>query len=319
MERNTKTKKGKGRKDVFFLGFVLGICTAALFIVTKQNVESVFMAEKEQVLEAAVIKSEKEQMQETLDDSQREQESSRQEISKQETSKQEASTQEASKQQTSVHETSKQEIIIQERVILDVPYINQRERYPTGCESVSTVMALNYLGINITVDDFIDNYLNMGTLPTDKGNGEKIGCDPWKAFPGSPYSIYGYGCFAPVIVNALDKFIDKNKYDIKELYDVSIEELCSKYIDNNIPVIFWATSDMKPTRAGNTWIVEDTGKRINWVAPMHCLLLVGYDKDFYYFNDPQQSKAYAYKKSNVEAAYIGMFSQTVVVLPKSFN
>ena len=42
---------------------------------------------------------------------------------------------------------------------IDVPYIDQSKRYPTGCESVSTVMALQYAGVNISVDKFIDNYL----------------------------------------------------------------------------------------------------------------------------------------------------------------
>ena len=28
--------------------------------------------------------------------------------------------------------------------------------YPTGCESVSAVMALQYAGVDITVDTFID-------------------------------------------------------------------------------------------------------------------------------------------------------------------
>ena len=200
-------------------------------------------------------------------------------------------------------------------VILDVPYINQRERYPTGCESVSTVMALQYVGVDITVDEFVDNYLAMGTLPATGINGEKIGCDPWEAFPGSPYSQYGYGCYAPVIVSAVNKFIDSNTFEVQELYGKPIEELCKDYIDKEIPVVFWATIDMKPAQITNSWTDEATGKRINWVAPMHCLLLVGYDDNFYYFNDPWQRKACAYRKSVVKAAYEGMFEQAIVIKP----
>ena len=47
--------------------------------------------------------------------------------------------------------------------IIKVPQINQSS-YPTGCESVTTVMALNYQGYNISVDDFIDNYLNTSSM-----------------------------------------------------------------------------------------------------------------------------------------------------------
>ena len=42
---------------------------------------------------------------------------------------------------------------------IDVPYINQSEKYPTGCESVTSVMLLHYLGYDISVDEFIEKYL----------------------------------------------------------------------------------------------------------------------------------------------------------------
>ena len=44
----------------------------------------------------------------------------------------------------------------QKKVCIDVPYIDQSKLYPTGCESVSTVMLLRFLGIDITVDEFIN-------------------------------------------------------------------------------------------------------------------------------------------------------------------
>ena len=47
----------------------------------------------------------------------------------------------------------------QKKVCIDVPYIDQSKLYPTGCESVSTVMLLRFLGIDITVDEFIEKYL----------------------------------------------------------------------------------------------------------------------------------------------------------------
>ena len=38
---------------------------------------------------------------------------------------------------------------------IEVPYIDQSVKYPTGCESVSAVMLLKYLGYEMTVDEFI--------------------------------------------------------------------------------------------------------------------------------------------------------------------
>ncbi len=49
---------------------------------------------------------------------------------------------------------------------------------------------------------------------------------------------------------------------------------------------------------------------------MHCLLMIGFDANNYYFNDPTAGKMVAYRKADVEEAYAGMFSQAVVILRK---
>lgn len=199
------------------------------------------------------------------------------------------------------------------KTLISAPYINQVRFYPTGCESVSAVMALRYAGINISPVEFIDKYLDMGEAPIEGPDGKLYGCDPWEAFPGDPYSSEGFGCYAPVIVNALNKSIDSDKYAVNALYGRSLGELCSKYIDNGVPVILWATMEMKQAAWGKKWSVQETGRRIDWIVPMHCLLLVGYDDNYYYFNDPQTSKMQAYEKQATEAAYAAMYSQAVAV------
>ena len=58
----------------------------------------------------------------------------------------------------------------QKKVCIDVPYIDQSKLYPTGCESVSTVMLLRFLGIDITVDEFIEKYLEKKYLRHETEN-----------------------------------------------------------------------------------------------------------------------------------------------------
>ena len=43
--------------------------------------------------------------------------------------------------------------------ILDCPWLDQREQWPTGCESVSAALCLQYAGLDVTPDYFIDNCL----------------------------------------------------------------------------------------------------------------------------------------------------------------
>ena len=45
--------------------------------------------------------------------------------------------------------------------LICVPYIDQTKDYPTGCESISAVMLLAYLGISVSPDEFIEYYLEQ--------------------------------------------------------------------------------------------------------------------------------------------------------------
>jgi len=210
-------------------------------------------------------------------------------------------------------------IYSEEKVIIKAPYIDQTKRWPTGCESVSTVMALQYLGIKISVDEFI-KYLDKSEIVSKKG--QLFASDPKESFIGSPYSQYSFGCFAPVIVKALKKILpkyegNKVKYEIKDLTGVSMQTLKSNYLDKKIPVIFWATMNMAPKREGRTWIIKETGKKFTWPAGEHCLLLVGYDNDKYYFNDPWQNHGLiGYEKTLVETRHKELYSMALAVYKK---
>ena len=200
---------------------------------------------------------------------------------------------------------------------IDVPYINQNEFYLTACESVSMVMVMHYFGIDITVDDFLEFYLNRDDVPyLDETETFYEGNTPWRAFLGSPYNYSGFGCYAPVIVNAANKIIDHDKYIVTAMYDRSLEELCARFIDQDVPVVVWATIDMEPATYETSWIDVLTGEEFDWYIPEHCLVLVGYDEDFYYFNDPFEYQMIGYYKEVVEVAYQAMESQAVVMVPK---
>ena len=59
----------------------------------------------------------------------------------------------------------------------------------TGCESVATVMALQYAGKNISVDTFIDQYLPIEPLNPLL----PVSFDPYITFGGNPRTMDGYG------------------------------------------------------------------------------------------------------------------------------
>lgn len=195
----------------------------------------------------------------------------------------------------------------------DVPFIDQRDQYPTGCESVSAVMACQYAGISITPDTFIDQYLPRASFTYQ--NGKLVGYHPNDCFMGNPYTSNGFGCYAPCIEKAIRKFLPSN-YTMTNTTGSSVSSLCKNYIDRGIPVVIWATMSMVAPGNGATWILKDTGKTFQWLSHEHCLVLTGYDSQYYFFNDPLQGKV-KYKKSLVETRYQQMGSQSLVVYENS--
>lgn len=212
--------------------------------------------------------------------------------------------------------------------LINVPYIDQTEEWPTGCESVSAVMLLWYLEIDISMERFVDHYLEKVTFY--KKDGKLYGGDPRKVFAGDPADDQSMGCYAPVIKKALDSVFRERgeqptgfesrgteKQNIQEAVDLtgaSMETLLREYIDNDIPVIFWASIDLKETYAGPEWIIAGTDEVFEWRSNEHCMLLVGYDEKNYYFNDPWHDHGtIGYKKELVEKRHMEQYEMAVSV------
>ncbi len=200
------------------------------------------------------------------------------------------------------------------KVIKNVPYVDQTQRWPTGCESVSAGMLLGYLGIELSVDDFIMNYLPQQEFVMD--HGVMTGADPYRTFAGSPYDADAYGCYAPVITKALNSaFKDHNvPYTAVDETETHLDRLCMDYIDNDMPVILWASLDMQPTKIGPEWKIADTGEKFTWLSNEHCLLMTGYSDSLFYFNDPWHGHgAISYQRDLVFERHHEMLNMAVGV------
>lgn len=208
---------------------------------------------------------------------------------------------------------------VSEKVVIDVPYYSQKD-YPTGCELVSMSMVLAFHGFDIKAGDIIKKgYLDSAEVYTKKS--VKYSGDPNKVFIGNPHKNSGYGCMSGAIILALQRYLAPQKHKLDKKYEITdiggmpLDEICENYIDNGIPVIVWCSIDMKPTFTNlrNSWIIENTGERYIWKSNEHCLVLVGYDDENYYFNDPLVKKNTKYMKRLAERRYGEMDMQAVVV------
>lgn len=198
-------------------------------------------------------------------------------------------------------------------IIKNVPILSQFPDFPTGCESVSAVTVLKFYGEDISAAEFIDEYLpKSADFYYDAG--KRFGPSPYEYFIGSPRTSASYGCMAPVIEKALCNYFGSSER-VKNTTGSELDRLCSEYIDNGIPVIMWATVNMLEVNPKNTWYLSD-GSRFTWPGNEHCLVLKGYDADYYYFNDPYAGKTVKYKKKTVEDRYSALGKQSLVVLKK---
>lgn len=196
-------------------------------------------------------------------------------------------------------------------LIQNIPRICQFPEFPSGCESVASVIALQYMKEPISVTNFINNYLPMGAVY--RKDGILYGPDPYEQFVGDPRSQYALGCFAPVIEKAIVRYFGDEKR-VKNTTGETLDSLCEQYVSRNIPALVWVSIYMKDTGKGNVWYTEN-GKRFQWITNEHCMVLIGYDTNGYYFQDPYSGNQLYYDKALSARRYDTFGKQSLVILP----
>lgn len=190
---------------------------------------------------------------------------------------------------------------------LQVPLFCQYPSLPTGCEATAAAMALQYWGEEVTPEEV------AGWLPASRDfytcEGVDYGPNPEKEFAGDPFTTDSYGCYAPVIVDAINK--NSTRCQAQDCSGEPLSDLFG-YISQGTPVLIWATVDMEPARVGNTWTLEN-GEVFTWIAGEHCLVLVGYEDGLVYLNDPYTGQQACYEEETVEQRYEELGCQAVLV------
>ena len=197
-------------------------------------------------------------------------------------------------------------------IIEDVPHFTQFTSFLTACESLATVTLLQYYGIDMSPERFLDGFLPVADYPERDEDGELHAESPWDYFIGDPMREDAFGCYNSAIVTGINKI---KKGLAVALRGESLETLCTEYIDKGQPVIIWATMGMAPAHETFEWIIPN-GEHYTFISPEHALVLIGYDETYYYFSDSlQYDDQHAYYKQAVEDAYTALFEQAVVIDP----
>lgn len=175
---------------------------------------------------------------------------------------------------------------IKPSAVLDAPVYLQYPELYNGCEVTSLSMLLNYYGIEKTKLDLVPE---METDPTPiqlaKDGTILYWGNPNNGFVGDVYGKkMGFGIFHGALFKLMEKYIPSSI----DLTGESFEEL-ERQISDGFPVIVWTTNDF---RAPTSWIVWDTPiGPFQTTMKEHAVLMVGYDVDYVYVNDPMTGKA----------------------------
>lgn len=192
--------------------------------------------------------------------------------------------------------------------MIPVPLLSQEDLdMPTGCELVSAYMLLQYYGCRMSFDEWVTECVPVQEFWYE--DGQICNLTPWEAFIGMPWQDGGYGCYAPVICSAMQQALPE--CTVEDVTGQPLPQLCAEYVEKGTPVLVWATMNMVASGEGDAWQTPD-GSFV-WIANEHCLVLVGADSDYYFFNDPEDGCAVKWEKTLVEQRYDELGMQAVVV------
>lgn len=173
-------------------------------------------------------------------------------------------------------------------VILDAPAISQFPELTSGCEVTSLTMLLQYYGIN---KDKLELAKEMKKDPTplqvdEKGNIVYWG-NPNLGFVGEVTGKgKGFGIYHTALYELLEAYVPT----AVDLTGSDFETL-ERQVAKGIPVVVWTTINMQMPPESR-WVVWDTPiGPIKTTFLEHAVLLVGYDEDHVYVNDPWTGKA----------------------------
>lgn len=170
--------------------------------------------------------------------------------------------------------------------LLEAPVIRQFPELPSGCEVVSLTMLLQYSGINKGKMELATEMKRDPTPMTQRPDGTIVHWgNPNTGFVGDiTGKSRAFGIYHGALLDLLVRYIPAGE----DLTGKPFERL-ERQISGDVPVVVWTTIDFEEPEE---WVVWDTP-----IGPLqttfmeHAVLLVGYDADSVYVNDPRTGKS----------------------------
>jgi uncharacterized protein YvpB len=190
-------------------------------------------------------------------------------------------------------------------LILDVPLY--RQEHSLSCESSAAAMAVNFWGLSVRESDILH------ALPRHE--------NPHLGFRGNVDGPYGglsdYGVYAEPIRQVLVRF----GLDVEHLNGGSDE--IKQHIREGRPVIAWVTYRLQAQSPRQVVLAnpssQDGARTVTMVPYEHAVVVVGYNRDGLWVNDPYAGTRDFYSESDFGRSFAYLGNMALVVGPPVAN
>lgn len=197
------------------------------------------------------------------------------------------------------------------RIIRGVPLINQYPELKRGCEVTSLAMLLNFKGYGVGKMELAEK-IKKDTEAYRTEGGKIYYGNPNNGFVGDMYDYgkKGFGVYHKPVYELMSLYAGKKSVD---LTGCSFDDLYY-FIDKGSPI--WVIINTKykylPPEEFQTWNTPSGEIKITYRE--HACIVVGYDSEYIYINDPLSKNSYEKKnKDEFIAAWEQMGKQALTI------
>ncbi|MFS1514438.1 C39 family peptidase [Chengkuizengella sp. SCS-71B] len=190
--------------------------------------------------------------------------------------------------------------------------ILQLPELPQGCEITALTSVLHFFDYEVTKTEMADNYLPQEQLI--RKNNVLYGPNPYKAYAGNPRKLRaGLFSYTPPIIQAADRYFDDvdGNYKAFDLTGSSREDIIEQ-LNNGIPIMVWATIDLKKPKLDIAWYFYDSGEYFLAPSNLHVMVLHGYDQNNVHVMDPLKGEV-MYDANTFFDSYYSLGSHAMMV------
>jgi uncharacterized protein YvpB len=171
---------------------------------------------------------------------------------------------------------------ISQTKMIDVPLINQNPELRYGCEVTSLTMVLRHAGVKVSKMELYKKVKKDPDPIKRASSGDIIHWgNPREGFVGDMTGRNaGYAVFDQPIAQLVNEYLPDRAVNLtNQPFDKVLQHVSKGY-----PVVVWTTGDYRLPDRWESW--KHGNQVIKTPLDLHAVVLVGYDQQFVYLNDP---------------------------------